>query len=177
MIKEVLSLPHGPFHLSLAILDHLPIILCQLCGASMSCLLHLLSTAFDTLPICLLKISTDNSIASISSAFGWFILFRRCFMISSSHSRDDLHHAAHEHCRAIQGHTPIWFALLSLFVELFHLLLVLSPKLSEAVVLESIDGLTPPVAIGVVAAVVASADDITTSVAEVCVTLPESIGN
>ena len=106
----------------------------------MSCLLHLLSTAFDTLPICLLKISTDNSIASISSAFGWFILFRRCFMISSSHSRDDLHHAAHEHCRAIHGHTPIWFALLSLFVELFHLLLVLSPKLSGAVVLESIDG-------------------------------------
>mmetsp|Transcript_24759 Transcript_24759/g.40149 ORF Transcript_24759/g.40149 Transcript_24759/m.40149 type:complete len:143 (-) Transcript_24759:199-627(-) len=142
----------------------------------MSCLLHLLSTAFDTLPICLLKISTDNSIASISSAFGWFILFRRCFMISSSHSRDDLHHAAHEPCRAIHGHTPIWFALLSLFVELFHLLLVLGPKLSEAVVLESIDGLTPPVAI-VVAAVVASADDITTSVAEGWVTLPESIGN
>ena len=97
-------------------------------------------------------------------------------MISSSHSRDDLHHAAHEHCRAIQGHTPIWFALLSLFVELFHSLLVLSPKLSEAVALESIDGLTPPVAI-VVAAVVASADDITTSVAEGWVTLPESIGN
>ena len=77
---------------------------------------------------------------SISSAFGWFILFRRCLTIRSSHSRDDLHHAAHEHCRAIHGHTPIWFALLSLFVELFHLLLVLSPKLSGAVVLESIDG-------------------------------------
>ena len=41
--------------------------------------------------------------------------------------------------------------------------------------MESIDGLTPPVAI-VVAAVVASADDITTSVAEGRATLLESVG-
>ena len=68
-------------------------------------------------------------------------------------------------------------APLSLFVELFFLSLVPSPKLSVAAALDIIDGSTPLVDIVVVVVVVAaSVDDITTSVAEGWAALPESIG-
>jgi uncharacterized membrane protein len=136
-----------------------------------------LSTNFDTLLICSLKIATAVSSESIIIA-ALLDLFVSVFVASIKLLTLSIRRTPSSAMPSDLWTLSIFSAPLSLFVALFFFLFlpVSSPKLSVAVALESKDGSTAAVA--TVAEVLAAvADDITTAVAEEWEALPVSIGN
>ena len=97
--NKVLTLNHGPFHLSLVLdgwfpwLDHCPSFFVNFVCASMSCYSASMIDWFDT-QICLLKTWADDSIALLAK--NWLvILVLSCFIDKARHIIEQIYTTLH----------------------------------------------------------------------------------